>query len=154
MRTFYLSASCLRFWARAVTAGALALLAGCAATPSGSEYGSNKQAFLDRLSSDPQACQSYRQAYVDGFEDNVNALAQDDDVGQARAGKALVLARDRLQAAGLSEPDCARPYCIIEPLQDGKLDTWCGYRLDADRGEELYQWLDWETVQSAVQRQN
>ncbi|WP_288365896.1 hypothetical protein [uncultured Marinobacter sp.] len=88
-----------------------------------------------------------------GFQQNVSALAQGDEAGQAEAELVLTGARDRLLAAGLSEPDCARPYCIIEPLQEGKLDTWCGYRLDADRGEELYQWLDWETVQAEVQRQ-
>ncbi|MBW4977123.1 isopropylmalate isomerase [Marinobacter adhaerens] len=131
----------------------LALLVGCAATPAGQEIGSNRQAFLERLSSDPQACQTYREAYVRGFRENVSALAQSDQAGQAEAARQLSQARERLLAAGLSEPDCARPYCIIEPLQEGKLETWCGYRLDADRGEELYQWLDWETVQAAVQRQ-
>lgn len=153
MRTLCLSASYSRFFTSAVMAGAVALFAGCAATPSGQESGSNKLAFLERLSSDPKACQTYRETYVRGFQQNVSALAQGDEAGQAEAELMLARARDRLLAAGLSEPDCARPYCIIEPLQEGKLDTWCGYRLDADRGEELYQWLDWETVQAAVQRQ-
>ncbi|WP_349519237.1 isopropylmalate isomerase [Marinobacter sp. NFXS11] len=133
--------------------GSAALLSGCVATPSGETNGSNRQAFLEQLYSDPQACQSYREAYVRGFRENVSALAQSDEAGQQEAERALVRARERLLAAGMTEPDCARPYCIIEPLQDGKLDAWCGYRLDADTGEELYQWLDWETVQAAVQRQ-
>lgn len=153
MQTLCLSANFSRFLTRAALAAGVALLAGCATAPSAPEKGSKRQAFLEQLSSDPQACQTYREAYVSGFERNVSALAKGDQAGQAEAELFLARARDRLLAAGLSEPDCSRPYCIIEPLQEGKLDTWCGYRLNADRGEELYQWLDWETVQAAVQRQ-
>lgn len=83
----------------------LALLVGCAATPAGQEIGSNRQAFLERLSSDPQACQTYREAYVRGFRENVSALAQSDQAGQAEAARQLSQARERLLAAGLSEPD-------------------------------------------------
>lgn len=131
---------------------ALALFSGCASQP-GTETGNgNRQQFLDRLASDPLACQQYREAYVDGFRANVAALAADDEAEQAVAARGLMTARAQLEQSGYTEEQCARPYCIIEPLQNGQLDSWCGYRLDADAGDELYQWLDWTTVNNYVAR--
>jgi len=129
-----------------------ALISGCASQVGRQTDGSNRQQFLDRLASDPQACQQYREAYVDGFRANVAALAADDDAEQSVAARRLMTARAQLEQSGYSEEQCARPYCIIEPLQNGQLDSWCGYRLDADTGDELYQWLDWTTVNNYVAR--
>jgi len=127
-------------------------LSGCAAQPEMKAGGENRELFVEKLARTPAACNTYRQAYVLGFRDNVKALAAENDGAQSRAQQRLAQSRQQLANTGLAEADCARPYCIIEPLQNGRLDTWCGYRLDADEGEELYQWLDWETVQAALQR--
>ncbi|WP_228704426.1 isopropylmalate isomerase [Marinobacter antarcticus] len=108
--------------------------------------------FIEGLASTPAACQTYRQAYVRGFRENVAALAAQNADAQDQAQKRLSDSRLKLVDEGLTEADCLRPYCIIEPLQNGRLDTWCGYRLDADEGEDLYQWLDWETVQAGMKR--
>lgn len=80
-------------------------------------------------------------------------LSDVDDRLLDEARQTFERSRQLLQGEGLSPNDCARPYCIIEPLEGGKLDHWCGYRLDADSGQELYQWLDWQTVQVLVERQ-
>lgn len=143
------------FWRNRATISALAIsvsILGCSAQPEIKASGENREQFVEALGLTPAACHAYRQAYVRGFRDNVSALAADNDEAQSKAQQQLAKSRQQLADAGLLEADCARPYCIIEPLQNGQLDTWCGYRLDADEGEELYQWLDWETVQAALQR--
>lgn len=143
------------FWRNGAATAALAIsvsLLGCAAQPEMKAGGENRELLVETLAHTPAACHTYRQAYVRGFRDNVKALAAENDDAQSRAQQHLSESRQQLASAGLAEADCARPYCIIEPLQNGRLDTWCGYRLDADEGEELYQWLDWETVQAALQR--
>lgn len=143
------------FWRNGATTVALAVsisLLGCATQPEMKAGGENREQLVEALARAPAACHAYRQAYVRGFRDNVKALAAENDEAQNKAQQQLAQSRQQLASAGLAEADCARPYCIIEPLQNGRLDTWCGYRLDADEGEELYQWLDWETVQAALQR--
>ncbi|HEA53983.1 MAG TPA: isopropylmalate isomerase [Marinobacter antarcticus] len=141
------------FWLRRVSALAVLIsLFGCAVQPELKAGGENRTAFVERLADTPEACQAYRQAYVRGFRDNVKALAAENVGAQNRAQQQLSNSRQTLADSGLEEADCARPYCIIEPLQNGRLDTWCGYRLDADEGKDLYQWLDWETVQAAMKR--
>lgn len=127
-------------------------LSGCAVQPGMKASGENRVRFIEGLASTPVACQAYRQAYVRGFRENVSALAAENIDAQNHAQKRLADSRSRLADEGLTEEDCLRPYCIIEPLQNGQLDTWCGYRLDADEGEDLYQWLDWETVQAVTKR--
>lgn len=124
------------------------LMTGCS-THQEISQGANVQSFRQKLASQPQVCTAYRANYVAGFEQNVAALSRSDNRMQEEAADLLAQSKTLLYEAGLSPEDCSRPYCIIEPLQEGKLDSWCGYRLDADQGEELYQWLDWETVQSA-----
>ncbi|MBZ0333009.1 isopropylmalate isomerase [Marinobacter sp. AL4B] len=114
--------------------------------------GENRSSFIEVLSGTPEACGLYRRGYVRGFRENVKALAAEDTEAQKRAQKWLSDNRREIEGKGLIEADCSRPFCIIEPLQNGQLDTWCGYRLEADEGSDLYQWLDWETVQAALQR--
>ncbi|MBE0485014.1 MAG: isopropylmalate isomerase [Marinobacter sp.] len=128
------------------------LLEACVTAPTRYE-GANFAAFVQSLASQPQVCANYRELYVQGFRQNVAGLSKADERLQSQARENLEQSRMLLRQAGLSPTDCARPHCIIEPLQGGRLDSWCGYRLAADRGEELYQWLDWETVQASVQRQ-
>jgi len=112
----------------------------------------NVQSFRQKLASQPQVCAVYRANYVAGFEQNVAGLSRSDAGMQKEAAELLTQSMTMLSDAGLSPEDCSRPYCIIEPLQEGRLDSWCGYRLNADKGEELYQWLDWKNVQSANAR--
>ena len=127
-------------------------LAGCVSSQSSVGDNDNRSAFLTKLADDPAACKTYRDGYVRGFKRNVLALAQGSDADQVEAAQSLADVQAGLQGAGLTEADCSKPYCIIEPLQNGQLDSWCGYRIDADEGNDLYQWLDWDTVQAAVQR--
>lgn len=127
-------------------------LVGCGALSPVDIVGDNQKALIQTLERTPAVCQSYRQAYVRGFHDNVQALAVNDVSGQEQAQLYLSDSREILAESGLSETDCSRPYCIIEPLQNGRLASWCGYRLDADEGADLYQWLDWGAVQTALQR--
>ncbi|WP_018403847.1 hypothetical protein [Marinobacter gelidimuriae] len=118
-------------------------LAGCVATPTLDSRGGHLETFVSELAAEPDVCQIYREAYVSGFRANVEAIAEDDPVAGKMAQAQLEYSRQLLLDQGLSGPDCTRPYCIIEPLQNGKLDSWCGFRLDADQGEELYQWLSY-----------
>ncbi|EBA00510.1 isopropylmalate isomerase large subunit [Marinobacter sp. ELB17] len=127
-------------------------LSGCAAQPGMKAGGDNRVQFIEELARTPAACQTYRQAYVSGFGENVAALAAENAEAQGQAQMRLSDSQQKLEAEGLTKTGCLRPYCIIEPLQNGRLDTWCGYRLDADEGDDLYQWLDWETVQTALKR--
>lgn len=137
---------------RAAALAVLLGLSGCAAQPGMKAGGDNRVQFIEELARTPAACQTYRSAYVRGFRENVAALAAENAEAQGQAQMRLSESRQTLEVEGLRETGCLRPYCIIEPRQNGKLDTWCGYRLDADEGEDLYQWLDWETVQAALKR--
>jgi hypothetical protein len=95
-----------------------------------------------RLAAEPPLCQSFRTAWVSNFKANVGAMSVDE---LPPVGPELLLAdvRDDMQEAGLDEAQCTRPYCMIQPLAGGKLDSYCGYRIDANQGEEIYQWVPW-----------
>lgn len=122
------------------------LLTACGSVPELPGAGSNRQAFLDGLAAEPQACGEYRRLYVQGFRANVTALSVSDDAFKSEAETLLCQSTDLLDDAGIKKSACSRPYCIIEPLQGGRLDSWCGFRIPADQGEELYQWLNWSEL--------
>ncbi|QSP96601.1 isopropylmalate isomerase [Marinobacter salinisoli] len=129
-------------------------LTACGSLPTETIDGDNRQAFIARLAAEPAVCRSYREVYVTGFRANVRALAKDDPDAAASAKATLDESRNLLLRKGLSGSDCARPYCIIEPLQNGQLDSWCGFRIDADEGEELYQWLSYPEVREQLSSHN
>ncbi|MBZ2168605.1 isopropylmalate isomerase [Marinobacter sp. F4216] len=129
-------------------------MSACGSLPTETIDGDNRQAFIARLAAEPAVCRSYREVYVAGFRENVSALADEDRVAGATAKAKLDESRSLLHREGLSGSDCARPYCIIEPLQNGQLDSWCGFRIDADEGEELYQWLSYPEVRELLSSQN
>jgi len=142
------------FWHRLISIISLVVtiaLVGCTTFQESVSSGENQRAFIEALAGTPAARQDYRQAYVSGFRDHVKALAANDTGAQEQTKWLLSDNRKRLNNLGVSEADCSRPYCIIEPLQGGRLNSWCGYRLEADEGTDLYQWLDWGTVQTALQ---
>ncbi|TGN40704.1 isopropylmalate isomerase [Marinobacter confluentis] len=122
------------------------LLSACSTVPEAPGVGSNRQALIDGLADEPKACGQYRRLYVQGFKANVAALSDSDDALKSEAERLLRQSTDLLDAAGVEQRDCSRPYCIIEPLQGGRLDSWCGFRIAADEGEELYQWLNWSDL--------
>ncbi|TQF00604.1 MAG: hypothetical protein FKY71_02445 [Spiribacter salinus] len=60
---------------------------------------------------------------MQGFKTNVEALSEPDDALKSRAKGLLQQSTDVLAAAGIQAQACSRPYCIIEPLQKGQLDS-------------------------------
>ncbi len=155
MPTYFPLMTRSNFWGRAALVIGLVMaasLAGCANFSSVTvSEGENQKAFIKELTRTPAVCQGYRQAYVSGFKDHVKALAANDADGQSQSRQRLSHNSKKLSDSGFEEADCFRPYCIIKPMQNGRLDSWCGYRLDADEGTDLYQWLAWEEVQTALQ---
>lgn len=86
----------------------------------------------------PPSCRDYVAAWVERFRGHVARL----DRGAAEAGEErLQRARERLATEHVDEAACARPYCIVRPLGDGRLDSWCGYRVPDPSGAELYRWI-------------
>jgi hypothetical protein len=84
------------------------------------------------------SCRDYAAAWVERFRGHVARL----DRGAKEAGEErLQRARERLAAERVDEAACARPYCIVRPLGDGRLDSWCGYRVADPTGAELYRWI-------------
>lgn len=75
--------------------------------------------------------------WVERFRGNVAHL----DGGTESETEPLRAARERLARDGIDEASCERPYCIIRPLGDGRLDSWCGYRRADPSGKELYLWI-------------
>lgn len=124
-------------WGIALATGFSLSLAGCAGSAE-LRAGPNVVAFKQLLASKPPVCARYRELYVLGFSQNVAGLSSVDDRLTDEAREIFEQGRQLLQSEGLSPSECARPYCVIEPLEGGKLDKWCGYRLDADSGTELY----------------
>lgn len=145
---------CNRHWrcwpvmiSRAVVPVALLALAGCSALP-GLGEDPLKAELEARLASEPAACADYRAAYVAGFETHVQGLSVDQQALTQQGLERLASSRAILAASGLERADCTRPHCIIEPLDAGKLDSWCGYRLDRSDGPEVFQWFEWSTVEN------
>jgi hypothetical protein len=121
-------------------------LGACQGLPTGTGDRSNRQAFLDGLAAEPAACSEYRELYVQGFRANVASISDEDPALKSESRELLQQSARALAIAGVPQESCSRPYCIIEPLQGGRLDSWCGFRIPADQGDELYQWLDWSDM--------
>lgn len=145
---------CNRHWrcwpvmiSRAVVPVALLALAGCSALP-GLGEDPLKAELEARLASEPAACADYRAAYVAGFETHVQGLSVDQQALTQQGLERLASSRAILAANDLARTDCTRPHCIIEPLDAGKLDSWCGYRLDRSDGPEVFQWFEWSKVEN------
>lgn len=127
----------MRAWPCSARTGAAAstllMLAACAAGGGQRPAGAPSPA----ADSAPPACREYVAAWVARFRDNVAHLDGREDAGTRR----LHEARARLAHDGIAETACERPYCIIRPLGDGRLDSWCGYRAPDPSGAELYRWI-------------
>lgn len=132
---------------RGLTLAAMLAVGGCAALISGDES-EIKADLRASLASEPSACSDYRAAYVDGFETHVAGLSADREALTQAGRKALEQSRSILKANGLEREDCTRPNCIIEPLDAGKLDSWCGFRVDRSDGPEVFQWFEWSKVEN------
>lgn len=130
---------CTSAWRYCVSGCLVALLAACAGP---AQQQVSQQAAVQQLAAEPALCRGFRAAWVGVFKANVEALNQKSVLDDA-AREPLESARDELQQAGIAESSCTRPYCMIQPLQGGQLDTYCGYRIAATSGDELYQWVPW-----------
>ena len=120
----------LRYW-RSTAWTAVVLLAGCA----GEKYDGSNSPIVGQSS----ACQAFAQAWVEHFRANVAALG--DHRGEV-ARTRLAQARSWLRQMETNE-DCHKPYCLIQPKSEGRLDTYCGYRISDPTGAELYRWVPW-----------
>lgn len=107
--------------------------------------GSLQAQLAARLAAEPVACAHYRSAYVAAFATNVEALSSDRSELKQQAQLQFAAAR---QALGSNDPEqlCSIPQCIIEPLPEGKLTSWCGYRVDGNVGDEVHRWFEWRTL--------
>lgn len=113
-------------------------LVGCATGPASS----TRQVVADQLSSEHQMCRAYRSAWVTYFKANVQAMSDNTQISPAFA-ETLDEVRQQMAAVGVADQECSKPYCIIQPRQGGKLDSYCGYRVAAETGDELYRWVQW-----------
>ncbi|WP_194864370.1 hypothetical protein [Alloalcanivorax profundimaris] len=77
-------------------------------------------------------------------------MSRHDEAARERAREALRRLRRDLAGQGLDADACSRPRCIIEPLQGGKLDSWCGFRLPDREGPNLYRWVAWPPPRGAA----
>lgn len=86
-------------------------------------------------------CTAYVDAWVGHFRANVARLD-----GQARDApkQRLNEAREALARAGVAEATCERPFCVVQPEAGGRLNSYCGYRVDDPTGAELYRWVPWK----------
>jgi hypothetical protein len=121
-------------------------LTGCSGL-SFNSAGGPRASLESRLQAEPAACSAYRVAYVNGFKTHVDGMSEKQDTLQREGLDEFEVSRKILASNGLGVDDCIRPFCIIEPLQGGKLDSWCGYKVLKTDGPELYQWFEWTTVQ-------
>lgn len=117
----------------------LITLVGC--TVGGSSAG--RASMTKQLSAEPSICQNYRVAWVSLFKANVQAMSSETVISDSYQ-VALDHVRQQMLNSGIDPESCSKPYCMIQPLQGGKLDSYCGYRL-ATRGggDDLYQWVPW-----------
>lgn len=85
-------------------------------------------------------CTVFVDAWVGHFRANVARLD-----GQARTvpEQKLLEARQGLAHANVAEADCEKPFCVVQPEAGGRLDSYCGYRVDDPTGAELYRWVPW-----------
>ncbi|MBL0953060.1 MAG: hypothetical protein IBJ08_21010 [Pseudomonas sp.] len=120
----------MRCW---VSALALVAVAGCSAT-------APQQAAQRAGAANGALCTAFVDAWVGHFQANVARL---DGQRVASLDQSLAQARQALQAAGQDEDACEKPYCIIQPKAGGRLDSYCGYRVADQSGNELYRWVPW-----------
>jgi hypothetical protein len=126
---------------------AVLTLTGCSATTSlntvvdntNSSMAMVKQRLQQQLADEPLACNGYRADYVAAFALNVKGLSDDNEALQEQASATFVA----LQQPGVN---CRLPQCIIEPLQEGKLTYWCGYREQGVQGQQVNIWFAWDTL--------
>ncbi|KZC22755.1 hypothetical protein RHOFW104T7_18330 [Rhodanobacter thiooxydans] len=112
------------------------LLGACAA--GGGERA--RPAALTAAEAAAEPCRGYVAAWVGHFRGNVARL----DRGGNPGAESLRVAREQLARDGVDEASCEQPYCIIRPLGDGRLDSWCGYRRPDPTGRELYLWVPYQ----------
>lgn len=116
----------------------LLTLVGCATGPNSA----GQAAMRTQLSAEPVLCHDYRSAWVALFKANVQAISTETPLaGNYQAS--LDQVRRKMSSSGVDVDSCSKPYCMIQPLQGGKLDSYCGYRVAASQGEDLYQWVPW-----------
>lgn len=115
----------------------MALLAGCV------HESGRRSDLASPIRTQTPACQQYSQAWVAHFRANV--AVQDGRRGKA-AEQELALARELLRARETDEA-CYKPYCLIQPKAEGRLDTYCGYKIPEPSGEELYRWIPWTDLE-------
>lgn len=120
----------MRCW---VSALALVAVVGCSAT-------APQQAAQRAGAANGALCTAFVDAWVGHFQANVARL---DGQRVASLDQNLAQARQALQAAGQDEDACEKPYCIIQPKAGGRLDSYCGYRVADQSGNELYRWVPW-----------
>ena len=123
----------MRCWASAL---ALVAVAGCSATVP-------NHAPPAATGAHNALCEAFVEAWVGHFKANVAKL---DGQRSASLDQALVQTRQALRDAGQDENACQRPYCVVQPQAGGRLDSYCGYRLDDPSGKELYRWMPWTSV--------
>ena len=101
--------------------------------------GTVQQRLQAQLAAEPVFCDAYRSDYVAAFALNVRGLSENNAALQQQADAAFAKLND-------ADGACRLPQCIIEPLQEGKLTYWCGYREDGRAGQEVNQWFAWDTL--------
>ncbi|KRW60953.1 hypothetical protein [Pseudomonas sp. TTU2014-080ASC] len=123
----------MRCWRSAGSVLLLGLLAGCASERM------NTTTYSSPIRTQSAACQLYAQAWVEHFRASVA-------VREGRHGDSALhkqaQARARLDQQQIDE-DCYKPYCLIQPKAEGRLDTYCGYKVPDTSGQELYRWIPW-----------
>lgn len=127
----------MRCWTSALLALALA---GCAGTPTDLAGNAGSGNGRGPAAQHP-ACAVLVDAWVEHFQANVRRL---DGQQLDGLGHQLQQARQGLAAAGIAEDSCHKPMCIIEPKANGRLESYCGYRIDDESGAALYRWVRWE----------
>lgn len=95
-----------------------------------------------QLSSEPAMCRDFRNAWVALFKANVQAMSNETAMPTSYQ-EDLEAVRTQMTAVGAEPQACSKPNCMIDPLPGGKLDSYCGYRVTASHGEDLYQWVPW-----------
>lgn len=121
----------LRCW---ISALLLLAVAGCSATAPSNQPGPTTRVGIS------ERCDVFVEAWVGHFQANVSKL---DGQHTASLSRELQQARGALSAAGQDEATCPLPYCIIQPKEGGRLDSYCGYRVADPSGNELYRWVPW-----------
>lgn len=123
--------SALRYWLNLLLGLALA---GCGATAQ------RPSASPDSTDMGPAPCAEFVDAWVGHFRANVAKL---DGQAKSVSDHKLQGARQALKLAAVDESRCQRPFCVVQPLAGGRLDSYCGYRHDDPSGTQLYLWQSW-----------